>query len=138
MSIYGEGNTYKHFSLHAACPECGFALESLTLSNFSFNSHHGACEVCHGLGSFTTFRTEDIVNGELTIAEGALLPWQSHPYYTMLLEAVCKRENISINTSFSLLPEKDKKKILYGVSGYFEIDYVGKNNDGKTHRAKYE
>jgi hypothetical protein len=56
----------------------------------------------------------------------------------MLLESVCKRENISINTSFSLLSEKDQKKILYGVPGYFEIEYVGKNNDGKLHRAKYE
>lgn len=138
VSIYGEGNIYQHFSLHAACPLCGFALESLTLSNFSFNSHHGACETCHGLGSFTTFRVEDIVNDTLTLAEGALLPWQSHPYYSLLLEAVCKKEGISMDRSFSLLSEKEKKKILYGVPGYFEIDYVGKNNDGKTHRAKYE
>lgn len=85
------------------------------MSNFSFNSHHGACPTCHGLGSSTTFLEKDIVNPELTLAEGALLPWQSHPYYTLLLESVCKKEKISMNTSWSILPEKDKKKILYGV-----------------------
>ncbi len=41
----------------------------LTLSNFSFNSHHGACEVCHGIGSSTTFLETDITNPKLTLAE---------------------------------------------------------------------
>lgn len=43
-----------------------------------------------------------------------------------------------MNRSFSLLSAGDKKKILYGVPGYFELEYVGKHNDGKTHRSKYE
>lgn len=128
----------KHFSLHAACPICGYHLEELSLSNFSFNSHRGACPTCHGIGSSITFREQDIINPELTLAEGAILPWQAHPYYMMLIEAVAKKENISINTSWSLLSEKDKKKILYGVPGKFEVQYVTRGSDDRMHYSRYE
>jgi excinuclease ABC subunit A len=136
VSIYSD--TLHHFSTHASCSHCWTSVPELVLSNFSFNSHHGACQTCHGLGSFTTFLEKDVVNGELTLAEWALLPWQSHPYYSLLLESVCREEKIPMNRSFSLLTPADKKKILYGVSWYFELEYVGKHNDGKTHRSKYE
>ncbi|NRH20588.1 excinuclease ABC subunit UvrA [Candidatus Gracilibacteria bacterium] len=137
VSLY-VGDTYVHFSLHASCPVCDYQIEDLSISNFSFNSHRGACPSCHGLGSSTTFLEVDITKPELTLAEGCLLPWQAHPYYTLLLEAVCTQEGISMNTSWSLLKEKDRKKILYGVPGSFELSYLGKGNDGKTHKAKYE
>jgi excinuclease ABC subunit A len=80
--------------------------------------------VCHGIGSFTTFRESDIVNPNLTLAEGALLPWTAHPYYSMLLDVVCKSEKIDMNTSYGELGEVQKKKVLYGVPGSFEIPYV--------------
>jgi len=138
LSLYGEDFGFIDFSFLAACPQCDFSLPEVTISNFSFNSHHGACDVCHGLGSSTTFLEADIVNSELTLAEGAILPWQSHPYYTLLLEAVCTKENIAFEKPWKTLSEKDKKKILYGVSGTFEISYIGKHNDGKIHKSKYE
>lgn len=137
LAIYID-REFSYFSIHAACSICSYTLEELNLSNFSFNSHHGACQTCHGLGASTTFLEKDIVNPVLTLAEGALLPWQAHPYYSILLETVCKKEWIPFHTSFSLLTEKDKKKILYGVPGTFEIEYVWKQSDGKTHRSKYE
>lgn len=143
----GEGTLYLYFldeknllSFHQdpACPICSFSQKELSLSNFSFNSHHGACEVCHGIGSFTTFREQDIVNPNLTLAEGALLPWTAHPYYSSLLEVVCRHEDIDMNIKYGELSEQQKKKILYGTAGSFEIPYVGKFDEGKTHRAKYE
>lgn len=116
VSIYVLGSKeFAHYTFHASCPKCGYHLENLTLSHFSFNSHHGACETCHGLGFSTTFREDDIVSQTLTLAEGALKPWVNHPYYTILVEAVCQKEGIDPNKPFGKLPEKDKKKILYGV-----------------------
>lgn len=143
----GEGNLSLYildtkekidFHQNASCPLCGHHQEDLILSNFSFNSHHGACEVCHGLGASTTFLEKDVVNPELTIAEGALLPWSAHPYYSLVLEAVSVREKIDMHVPFGELSDKDKKKILYGVTGSFEIPYVGKHDDGKIHKARYE
>ncbi len=70
MSIYRiETKTQKSFYEQASCPICGYHQESLSLSHFSFNSHHGACEECHGIGVYTTFREEDVVNPDLTLAE---------------------------------------------------------------------
>lgn len=70
MSLYFlENNEKSDFHQNAACTICGYTQEDLSISNFSFNSHHGACESCHGLGSYTTFREEDIVNPRLSLAE---------------------------------------------------------------------
>ncbi len=133
-----SSDSFAHFSTHASCPHCDYHLEELNLSHFSFNSHHGACEVCHGLGSSTTFLEKDVTSENLTLAEGCLLPWQNHPYYSLLLESVCKTEKIDINTPWKKLSEKDRKKILFGVPGYFEMNYVSKGSEGKIHRSRYE
>jgi excinuclease ABC subunit A len=139
MSIYFLTKWEKvDFYQHAACPICGYMQESLSISNFSFNSHHGACEICHGLGSFTTFLETDIVSPNLSLAEWALLPWSSHPYYTAVLDVVCKSEGIETTVPYKNLSDKEKKKILYGVPGSFEIPYISKFDEGKSHRAKYE
>ena len=138
LSLYWESFGFIDFSFHAYCPQCHFSLPEVTLSNFSFNSHHGACDVCHGLGSSTTFLETDVISSQLSLAEWAILPWQSHPYYTLLLDAVCAKEGINSKKPWKNLPEKDKKKILYGVPGSFEISYIGKQNDGKIHKSKYE
>lgn len=129
---------YVHFSTHSSCPHCDFHLEDLSISHFSFNSHHGACDVCHGLWSSTTFLEQDVVNPSLTIAEGCLLPWQNHPYYTLLVESVSSKEDIDMNTPWKNLSEWMKKKILFWVNGQFDVSYITKGSDGKTHKARYE
>lgn len=139
LSLYSlDSREYSNFYEHASCPICSFSLESLSLSNFSFNSHHGACPDCHGIWSYTTFREEDVVNPSLSLAEWALLPWSAHPYYIAVVEAVAKKYNISLLLPFSNLSLKDKEKILYGVPGSFELTYVSKFDEGKLHKAKYE
>ncbi len=139
MSLYFlENNEKSDFHQNAACTICGYTQEDLSISNFSFNSHHGACESCHGLGSYTTFREEDIVNPRLSLAEWALLPWSAHPYYSAVLEVVCRHENIDMASHFSTLPASDKKKVLFGVPWSFEIPYISKYDEGKAHKAKYE
>lgn len=139
LSLY-ELDSKKETLFHQdpACPICGYMQKDLNLSNFSFNSHHGACETCHGIGSFTTFREEDIVNPRLSLAEGALLPWSQHPYYTAVLEVVGTNEGIDMNVPFGELGDREKKKILYGVTGTFDIPYVSKYDEGRSHKAKYE
>ncbi len=133
-----ESKERKNFYKHASCPICWYNQENLTISNFSFNSHHGACEECHGLGSMTTFREEDVVNMNLTLWEWSLLPWASHPYYTAVLEAMAIKQSIPLNVPYNALSEKEKEKILYGVSGTFELNYITRFDEGKTHKAKYE
>ncbi|MDD2694139.1 MAG: excinuclease ABC subunit UvrA [Candidatus Gracilibacteria bacterium] len=139
MSLYSLDKKERiDFFEQASCPICNFSVENLSISNFSFNSHHGACPDCHGLGSYTTFREEDIVNPRLSLAEGALLPWSAHPYYIAVLEAVCEKHNIDIHAMYGDLSKKDREKILYGVPGTFELSYVSKIDEERTHKSKYE
>lgn len=135
---FPETHEVWYFHQDSSCPLCNYTQPILSLSNFSFNSHHGACPDCHGLWYYTTFREEDVVNPELTLAEWAILPWSNHPYYTTLLEVVSKSENIDLHTPFRQLDEKEKKKVLYGVSGSFNIPYISKNDDGRSHFSRYE
>jgi len=69
VTLYSESAGFIPFSFQSSCPICDFHLEELILSHFSFNSHHGACEVCHGLGFSTQFHEKDIINPRLSLAE---------------------------------------------------------------------
>lgn len=57
------------FHSSASCIECGYSASDLTIKDFSFNSHHGACPECHGLGVKTDFVESMVVNPHLTLSE---------------------------------------------------------------------
>lgn len=117
-----DSQTSKTFSLISACKICGFELPNLTISNFSFNSHYWACETCGGIGFKTVFDEKNIINEHLSIAEGAILPWNTQ-YYTSILEQVAKKRNISLNTPFWKLPKEHQKEILYGNNETFRLNF---------------
>lgn len=134
---YLDGSRSDYFE-HASCPICGYHQAELTLSHFSFNSHHGACEACHGLGTRTSFSEENIMSPTLTLAEGAILPWTSHPYYTSVVEQVCLAHKIDLHTPYGELKKSEREKILYGVPGMFDVQYTSKFEEGKSHKVRYE
>ncbi|MCX7707495.1 MAG: excinuclease ABC subunit UvrA, partial [Anaerolineae bacterium] len=63
------------FSEKFACPVCGISLPEIEPRTFSFNSPHGACPTCTGLGSMMEFDPDLIVDKERSLAEGAIKPW---------------------------------------------------------------
>jgi excinuclease ABC subunit A len=124
----------------ASCPKCDHELSDLTISHFSFNSHHGACESCHGLGTEVVFLEEKVMNFALTLGEGAILPWAAHPYYSKILEEVVKRHRIPLNIPYGDLSAAHKKIILEGTPGeYYEVSPDGKYSDpSQVYKSKYE
>lgn len=107
---------------------------------FSFNSPHGACPVCTGLGNRLEVDPELVVpNGNLTIAEGAIRPYNRmapDAWNMKKMAAVADRYNFSVHTKTSELSESQLEKILYGTgkekysislgSGrYFDTTYEG-------------
>ena len=64
------------FSEHFACMRCELSFTEIEPRTFSFNSPHGACPSCDGLGVQKEFDPELILDGDLSIAEGAVRPWQ--------------------------------------------------------------
>jgi len=141
--LNAENNKEELFSEHFACDTCGLNLPEITPRSFSFNSPHGACPTCHGLGVKKEVNPELIMpNKDLTLAEGAILPWAKTSnrlsWYNKLLDAVATNNNFSINTSIGELSERNINLILYGTSDTkYSIEMDGKNYSG-SYLTSYE
>lgn len=121
MVLDNETNEVQKFSENFSCedhPEV--CLTEIEPRNFSFNSPHGACEACHGLGTKLEIDTELVIpNRTLSLSEGAILPWSqttSHlSWYNNILEAVSKRHKFSLDIPVEDLTEKQLKMVFYGT-----------------------
>jgi excinuclease ABC subunit A len=114
------------FSAKFACPVSGFTLSEIEPRLFSFNSPHGACAACDGLGVEIVF-DEDLVvpDKTLSIREGAIAPWSeegqgkhnthAQAYYTQLLDSVLRYHKASATTPYNELPNDVQKALLYGT-----------------------
>jgi len=107
------------FSEHFACVLCGISLPEIQPRSFSFNSPHGACPECTGLGTRKEFDAERVLpNPGLSITQGAVHPWaktgQSSPYYAGLLAGVAEAFGFSVDTPIEQLSQLQIDKILYG------------------------
>jgi excinuclease ABC subunit A len=123
------------FSERLSCPTCGTALPELEPRLFSFNSPHGACPECTGLGVKMELDPAKIVpNPSLSLAQGALAPWpiEGGFWYRELLEGLARDDGFSMSTPFSKLPEEARQVILYGTNGR-KIAY-----DVKRDRSRYQ
>ncbi|MEM6903357.1 MAG: excinuclease ABC subunit UvrA, partial [Pseudomonadota bacterium] len=113
------------FSAKFACPVSGFTIDEIEPRLFSFNSPHGACPTCDGLGTKLYFDPELIVpDDRLSLREGAIAPWSgsSSQYYQQTLQSLAKHYKFSMNKPFNELKEKAREAILFG-SGDEEITF---------------
>lgn len=109
----------KIYSEHFACPTCHVSIPEIAPRNFSFNSPHGACQECHGLGTKLEIDPELVIpNPNLTLAEGAIMPWStttSHlAWYNRILESVAKAHKFSMNTPIKKLSPEAMNIVLNG------------------------
>ncbi len=108
------------FSEHFSCERCGISLPELAPRSFSFNSPHGACLTCSGLGTKLEVDPDLIIpNPRLTLAEGAIRPWARTTarvtWYDRLLDAVAEKHNFSVDVPMGELSKEALDKILYGT-----------------------
>ncbi|MBU2575861.1 excinuclease ABC subunit UvrA [Patescibacteria group bacterium] len=108
------------FSKHLACTECGINLPLLEPRSFSFNSPHGACKECTGLGTKLEVDSDLVIpNKRLSIAEGAIRPWSRtasfQGSYFRILDEVAKANGFSINTPVKDLPKQAIDAVLNGA-----------------------
>ena len=107
------------FSSKFACPVSGFTIEEIEPRLFSFNSPHGACPSCDGLGVENFFDPHLVVPDErVNLAEGAIRPWANAkaPYYDQTLESLAKHYRISTRTQWQDLRQDVRDAILFGTA----------------------
>ncbi len=129
--VLGESLMSQNF----ACPEGHMQMTELDPRDFSFNSPHGACPSCKGLGNKLIVDIDLVIpNVKLTLAEGAIRPWSKtvgrQGWYLRVLTALVKEYGFSIDTAVKDLPKKYLDIVLYGTGDHkikMPMDY-GQNS----------
>ena len=112
----GETGEEVTFSALFACPACGHSISELEPRLFSFNNPAGACPGCDGLGVKQFFDSRRLINGELTLAEGAVRGWdRRNVYYFQMLSSLAEHYAINLELPFEQLSEPQRKLILQGT-----------------------
>ncbi len=111
----------QRYSEKYSCPFDGYTIDELEPRSFSFNSPHGACPACAGLGVRMEFDPERMINRRLSIAEGALLPWSRMPmtdsWHGKVLEAIAERRGFRTDVPVSKMADKELDYLLHAPRG---------------------
>jgi excinuclease ABC subunit A len=130
------------FSERFACPEHGPSLVELEPRIFSFNSPHGACERCTGLGSQMEIDPELIVpDPSLSIGEGALAPWANSAsnYYEQVTEAIAERYGVDLDAPWEELPDDQRDLFLNGTNGEpVQVTYRNRYGRERSYATRFE
>ena len=107
------------FSEHFACVHCGISLPEIEPRTFSFNSPHGACQACTGLGYKLEVDPDLVIpNKDLSLSQGAIMPWvragTASSWYMSLIESVAKAYGFSTKIPVKDLPDSALEPLLYG------------------------
>jgi excinuclease ABC subunit A len=132
-----EGWSELRFSTAFSNPNTDFTLPELTPKHFSFNSHLGACPVCHGLGTELVCDCDLMIpDAEKSLEEGAVVPWHKatkrmKQYYDGLLTSLAKEFQVSTEVAYAQLPDTFKTALCFGT-GDRAIEIVWGRNGRQT------
>ncbi len=136
-----------YFSEHLACPEHGSLLPEIEPRTFSFNTPHGACPDCQGLGGKLEINPDLLIpDSDLSLNDGAIVASEWHGpreegsgYYWQTLEAVADHYHIDLDAPVRSLSKEQLDHILYGTQGR-EVTVHYENRDGRkaTFRTPFE
>jgi len=111
----------QRYSEKYSCPFDGFTIDELEPRSFSFNSPHGACPSCTGLGLRMEFDAERMLNRKVSVADGALQPWSRMPttdsWYGKVVEAIAKKRGFRTDVPLGDLKPADIDYLLHAPRG---------------------
>ncbi|HEY2437741.1 MAG TPA: excinuclease ABC subunit UvrA [Solirubrobacteraceae bacterium] len=130
------------FSERFACPVHGPSLVELEPRIFSFNSPHGACPRCTGLGSQMEIDPELVVpDPSLSIGEGAIGPWaqSASDYYDQLTQAIAERYDVDLETPWERLSAAQREFFLRGTNGErVQVTYRNRFGRRRSYATQFE
>ena len=122
------------FSQRFACPVCNISIGEIEPRSFSFNSPHGACFKCAGIGSLLKIDPTLVFNPNLTISEGGILPYSKmffhDTWYSRLIRTVCTENEIDMRRRIGELTKNQQSTLLYGT-GQRTYEVEGENRFGR-------
>ncbi len=135
----GEVLTY---SERFACPEHGPSLVELEPRIFSFNSPHGACERCHGLGAQMEIDPELLVpDASLSLSEGAIAPWSRAAafsnYYEQVAQALAESYGVDLDQPWEELPREHQDLFLHGTKEPLAITYRNRFGRRRSYTTRF-
>lgn len=131
------------YSENNSCPKCEISFPKLEPHSFSFNSPHGACQECSGLGTIKKVTPNLIYNPNLSITEGGIFPWArmttKESWMRKILEQVAKKNGFSLKDRIGTLDQDQLEKVLHGTGdkGY-KIKYTNRHGRTRMHDTTYE
>jgi len=130
------------FSEQFACLSCGTSIPELEPRIFSFNSPHGACERCHGLGFQRVIDPELVVpDPTLSLGEGALQPWNRGitAYWKRLVAAVAEEYGVELDKPWARLKKSEKEVFLYGTGeDRHQVSYTNRFGRRRSYKVRFE
>ena len=114
------------FSSKFACPVSGFTIEEIEPRLFSFNSPHGACPACDGIGHESFFDPSLVIpDDRATLAAGAVAPWSGSqsPYYDQTLQSLARHYQVTTRTPWQSLPVTFRNAVLFGTDETIAFTY---------------
>jgi excinuclease ABC subunit A len=130
------------FSEQFACLNCGTSIPELEPRIFSFNSPHGACDRCHGLGFQRVIDPELVVpDPTLSLAEGALQPWNRGvtAYWRRLIAAVAAHYGVDADKPWSKLTKEERDIFLYGTGDErHHVTYTNRFGRRRSYKVRFE
>jgi len=130
------------FSEQFACLNCGTSIPELEPRIFSFNSPHGACERCHGLGFQKVIEPELVVpDPTLSLGEGALQPWNRGitAYWKRLIAAVAEEYGVDLEKPWAKLKKSEKEIFLYGTGEERHlVSYTNRFGRRRSYKVRFE
>ncbi len=122
------------FSEKFACPIDNIALPEIEPRIFSFNTPHGACPTCNGLGTVLTVDAALVLNDNLSISEGGILPFSStfthDSWFTRTMKTFARENNVSLSEKIGNFTNEQKKLLLFGT-GNKQYEVRGENRWGR-------
>jgi excinuclease ABC subunit A len=130
------------FSEKFACLTCGTSIPELEPRIFSFNSPHGACDRCHGLGFQRVIDPELVVpDPTLSLSEGALQPWNRGitAYWKRLIATVADEYEVDAGKPWSKLKKSEKEIFLYGTGDdRHHVTYTNRFGRKRSYKVRFE
>ena len=130
------------FSERFACFRCGTSIPELEPRIFSFNSPHGACERCHGLGFQRVIDPELVVpDPTLSLAEGALQPWNRGvtAYWRRLIAAVAEEYGVDIDKPWAKLKKSEREIFLFGTGeDRHRVAYTNRFGRRRSYNVRFQ